>query len=199
MKKHKLLLFELISRRLRGKLLLLLVLVVAAAIYDIYTQFLGDYWYVAWVVAGLLIPLWFYYAILFRRGAIHIRADVLRLQGPIWRMNIPYEDIYSVTAGQMEQHYPFSSLSWAKRGLLSPLYGASGVFVELKTQPKGYDWRHLWFPPYIFGKNRGGLLLYGGDWMITSGDIEAARAQWLAKHGQHARRGQTSAERLGRE
>lgn len=199
MKKHKLALFELISRRVRRKLFLLLLVALAAAIADYFTEFLGDLWYLSWVVVGILIILWFYYTILFRRASVIVGPNTLRLQGPIWHMDISYGRIYTVTAGHMEQHYSYKLLSWHKKSLLRPLYGPSGVFVELKTLPKSYRWRHLWFPRYLFGTRGDGLLLNVAEWMDVSSDIETARAQWLEKHGQREKRGQTSAQRLGLE
>jgi len=199
MKKHKLVLFELISRRVRWKLFWLLGITLAAAITDYYTTFLGDLWYLSWIVAGIVFVLWIYYAFLFRRGSLQIRPTVLRLQGPLWHLNIRYDTIYAVTAGHMDQHYSFKSLNWHKKALLRPLYGPAGVFVELKSVPPNYRWRHLWFPRYLFGTRHDGLLLCGGDWMNISQDIEAARAKWLEKHGQRDRRAQSSAQRLGLE
>ncbi len=197
MKKHKLHLFELISRRIRGKIFWLLVITLAAAIADYYTTFLGDLWYLAWVAAGILLVLWFYYAILFRRGSLKVRPNGLRLQGPLWHLNFRYDTIYTVTAGHMDQHYSYKQLNWREKALLRPLYGPAGVFVQLKSVPPGYRWRRLWFPRYLFGTRHDGLLLCGGDWMNISQDIETARAHWLEKYGQRERRGQTSAQRLG--
>lgn len=199
MKKHRLLLFEQISRRVRGKVFLLLVVALVAAIVDYYTEFLGDFWYLSWVVAALLFVLWFYYAVWFRRSGLQIRENTLRLRGPLGKMDISYGRIYSVTAGHMEQHYPIKTVRWGDRGMLRPLYGPSGVFIELSSVPKNYRWRHLWFPRYLFGTRHDGVLICGGDWMEISHDIEAARAQWHEKYGQRERRGQTSAQRLGLE
>ena len=199
MKKHKLVLFELISRRVRGKLFWLLVVAFAAAIADYFTEFLGDLWYLSWFVMGILISLWFYYAVLFRRASLLVGPNTIRLQGPIWHMDISYGRIHTVTAGHMEQHYSFKLLNWREKALLRPLYGPSGVFVQLKTLPKSYRWRHLWFPRYLFGTRGDGLLLNVAEWMDVSGDIETARAQWLEKHGQREKRGQSSAQRLGLE
>ncbi len=199
MKKHKLLLFDRISRRVRGKLLLLLVVAIAAAVADYLTEFLGDYWYLSWVAVTLLFVLWFYYAILLRRSHLQIRPQGLRLRGPLGKLDIGYQRIYSVTAGQMEQHYPLKQLRWVDREMLRPLYGPSGVFIELSTVPRRYRWRHLWFPRYLFGTRHEGLLICGGNWMELSHDVEAARAQWHEKYGQREKRGQTSAQRLGLE
>ena len=199
MKKHKLILFELISRRMRGKVFLLLLVALAAAIADYFTEFLGDLWYLSWVAVGILIVLWFYYAILFRRASVILGPNALRLQGPLWHLDISYGRIYTVTAGHIEQHYSYKLLSWHKKSLLGPLYGPSGVFVDLKSVPKSYRWRHLWFPRYVFGTRGEGLLLNVKEWMDLSRDIESARAHWQEKYGQREKRGQTSAQRLGLE
>ncbi|MCL4870860.1 MAG: hypothetical protein KJ063_18025 [Anaerolineae bacterium] len=199
MKKHRLLLFELISRRMRWKLFWLLMVMIAAAIVDYFTEFLGDLWYLAWVAAGLLLPLWFYYAILFRRGSVQLRPKVLRLQGPLWHLDISYGRIYAATVGQMEQHFAYKKLSWREQAMLRPLYNTSGVFIELKEVPKSYRWRRLWFPKYLFGTRRDGLLLYSGDWMDLSQAIETARGDWADQSGLRGRHQQTSAQRLGLE
>lgn len=175
-RKHRLLIYEVMSKRLRNKILLLFLILLAIGIYDFFNPILPDnIWYGFWVVIFLVFLLWFYYAVLVPRASIQVRPKALRLKGPIIGFNISYGRIHSVTSAQMGQHYPFDALKGREKNILEPLYNRTCVFVELKNYPKAFRWRHWWFPRFIFGTSRPGLVCVVGDWLSLSRDIEAYR------------------------
>jgi hypothetical protein len=45
----------------------------------------------------------------------------------------------------------------------------------LKSYPKLFRWRNFWFPKYVFGTSRPGLLCVVNDWIALSRDVEAYR------------------------
>jgi hypothetical protein len=75
----------------------------------------------------------------------------------------------------MAQHYPFENLKGKEQGLLEPLYKRTCVFIELTSYPKAFKWRHLWFPEYLFGTSRPGIICVIDDWLELSRDVEAYR------------------------
>lgn len=176
MKQHRLLIFEQISRRVRRKLALLALVIFGIGLYDQYTEFLGDYWFVWWAAFLLIMALWVYYAIMMRRASIQVRPNFLRLQGPITSSNISYGRIHSVTSGKMEQHYPAESLRKNERPIVMPIYDQTCLFIELSSYPPSFRWRSLWFPRVLYGKARKGLICHVEDWMALSRDIESARS-----------------------
>ncbi len=175
-KKHRLILFEILSKRLRNKILLLLLFLLGIGIYDLFNPILDDaIWFYFWIVIGFVFLLWFYYAIMMPRASIQARPKSLRLQGPIYAINISYGRIYSVTSAQMGQHYPFNELKGREKGVLEPLYNRTCVFIELNSYPKAFRWRRLWFPEFLFGTSRAGLVCVIEDWLELSKDVEAYR------------------------
>lgn len=175
-KKHRLILFEIMSKRLRNKILLLLLILLGIGIYDLINPILADsIWFYFWIVIGFVFVLWVYYAIMLPRSSVQARPKSLRLQGPLYALNISYGRIYSATSAQMGQHYPFNDLKGSEKGVLEPLFNRTCVFIELKSFPKAYRWKHLWFPKFLFGTSREGIICVIEDWLELSRDIEAYR------------------------
>ena len=85
MKKHRLLLYAVIGRRVRGKALLMVLFLALIAIYDLFVPALGERWLLVWVALLASLALWFYYAVLLRRAALQVRAQVFALAGAaVW-------------------------------------------------------------------------------------------------------------------
>lgn len=175
-KKHRLLIYEIASKRVRNKFLLLFLILLGIGIYDWYNYILADsLWFYYWVVVGLVFVLWLYYALLVPRASIQVRPKSLRLKGPIIAFNISYGRIHSVTSAQMGQHFPWDSLKGREQGILEPLYNRTCIFIELSSYPKVFNWRAYWFPRFLFGTSRPGLVCVTEDWLSLSRDIEAYR------------------------
>jgi Ca2+/Na+ antiporter len=182
LKKHRLLLYARLSRHMRSLSFLLGLIVLAIGLYDLFTPILGDYWYWVWIAFGLLCLVWFYYAILMRRGAIQAHPNYLKLQGPLLGVKISYGRFHSATSARLDQHYPYDSLNGREQRLLEPLYSHTCVFIELKSYPPRLKSRRFWFPRFLFGATRPGLICVVDDWMALNRDIEAARSVWQQKY-----------------
>lgn len=177
-KKHRLLIYEIMSKRLRNKLLFLFLILLGIGVYDYFYQILADdIWFYFWIVILIVFLMWLYYAFVMPRASIQTRPKSLRLRGPLMAFNISYARIHSVTSAQMSQHFPFDSLKGREQGVLEPLYNRTCVFIELSSYPKAFKWRHLWFPKYLFGTSRPGLVCVTEDWLTLSRDVEAYRGE----------------------
>jgi hypothetical protein len=77
----------------------------------------------------------------------------------------------------MSQHYPFDSLKGREKDVLEPLYNRTCVFIELTSYPGTFRWRHLWFPKFLFGTSRPGLVCVTRHWLSLSRDVEAYRSE----------------------
>jgi hypothetical protein len=148
----------------------------ALIVYDLATAFLGDIWYLLWVAEATVVALLVYYGLLMPRATIQVGPRRLRLQGPLYGFNISYRRIHSVTAANIGQHYSHNNMKHSERSLVKPFYHHTCVFVELKSYPKAFRWRRLWFPRLLFGTSRSGLICQVSDWMKLSRDIESARS-----------------------
>ncbi|MCC6602641.1 MAG: hypothetical protein IT327_05495 [Anaerolineae bacterium] len=178
MKKHKLLLYDQMSRRMRGKLLWLGLTLLVLAVVDLVRPFLGPTFYLLWLVVGFVALLWLYYAVLVRRAGVVVTPNHLLLQGPLRGVKMSYGRITAVTSTQIAQHYDFDTLKGRERRLVQPFFGTACTFVELNSWPKTLSQRSLWFPRLLFGVRREGLLLASPNWMQLNRDIEEARRKW---------------------
>lgn len=178
MKKHKLLLYDQMSRRMRGKLLWLGLTLLVLAVVDLVRPFLGPTFYLLWLVVGFVVLLWLYYAVLVRRAGVVVTPNYLLLQGPLRGVKMSYGRISAVTSTQIAQHYDFDTLKGRERRLVQPFFGTACTFVELNSWPKTLSQRSLWFPRLLFGVRREGLLLASPNWMQLNRDIEEARRKW---------------------
>lgn len=185
MKKHKILLYEFASRRIRNKLLLLWLILLALAVYDQFmTRVLGEFWFVVWLLVPLLAALWIYYAFLLRRSALIVMPKYLVLQGPLASVKISYGRITSTTSSHMGQHYDLKTLKGRDRFVVEPLYDYACGFIELYSFPKGLNKKQRKrFSRFLFSPRRPGLLLVVNDWMKLSRDIEVARQKWQEARG----------------
>ncbi len=173
---------------MRWKLLVLGLFLLAIGLYDIvFDPFLGAAWYWLWLVIILVVLLWFYYAILMRRASIKVQAKNWRIQGPLFGFNISYGRIYAITSAQISQHWPPDSLKGSEKSLLDPFYTHTCLFIELTSYPGFFRWKELWFPRYVFGTSRPGILCVVEEWMNLSRDLEQARLARQERTGRHRR------------
>lgn len=184
MKKHKLLIYEVMSKRFRGILLLLGIVLFVLGIYDLFfDNILGKYWFLLWIMLAGTAVLWFYYAILVRRSGLVIAKNYFMLQGPLKKVKFSYGRIESITSTQIQEHYKLEDLKGRERGLVKPYYGSTCVFVQLVNYPKDLKGRERWFPRSLFGTKRRGLLLPTADWMKLSRDLGSAQQAWRNAKG----------------
>lgn len=176
MNKHKLLIYSQMSLRIRRKLILIALIILALIAYDLATETLGDFWYLLWGAAAVVAALLVYYGLLMPKSTIQVGPRRLRLQGPLYGVNISYRRIHSVTAANIGQHYSQNNMKNSERSLVKPFYHHTCVFVELKSYPKAFRWRRFWFPRLLFGTSRKGIICQVPDWMKLSRDIESARS-----------------------
>lgn len=176
-KEHRLLVYEEISRRHRGKLLLLGLLLLSIGIYDQFTEVLGPAWWLIWIAILSDLILWIYYALLLGRTAIIVRPKHLRIQGPLVGMKVSYGRIGTVTSTTMLQHIPIEDLSGGERAVVRTIGNSTCVLIALNSWPTVYSRRHLWFSRLLFSASQPGIMAFVADWMALSRDIEAAREQ----------------------
>ena len=163
---------------MRGKLLWLGIFLLVLAVYDLIRPFLGNSWYLAWLMLAVVTVLWVYYSIFLRRTGLTVTPDYLLLSGPLRQVKISYGRIDTVTSTQMSQHYNLKELKARERSLVQPFFGTACSFISLNTWPKTLDQRTLWFPRLLFGVRREGLLLACPNWMQLNRDIEEACSKW---------------------
>ena len=179
---HPLLLYQLISQRMRNKLLLFMVLFLAAGVVDLFVMpVLGDLWYFTWVGFAGAALLWLYYAVLLKRAAIKVRPDLLVLQGPLSRLKISYGRIISATSVRLESHHSYKQLTSWQKSTFRPLYQETCVLIDLDGLPRAAKWQKNLLAKQLFSSTGPGILAGVQDWIALSQDIEVARSGWITR------------------
>lgn len=188
MAKYQLLPQKRIGQRMRWRLVLLTVLMLALGLYDQFTGVMGDNWLLLWLAMIPVALLWLYYALLMPRAAIHVRPGHLRLQGPLYGRKLSFKRIRTVSPDKLEQHYAYQDLTLSERPVLKPLHERTCTFIELSGYPKAFKWRRLWFPRTLFGTRKTGIICYVDDWMALSRELESVRGRHIAETSEHGHR-----------
>lgn len=200
MKKHRLLVFENMSRRIRWKLFALWFILLLLAVYDwlmasmssignslalgesaVYTlpPILGDYWLYIWIAIPALILFWIYYTFVVTRAALIITPQYLILQIPHRKVKISYGRIDTIISTQMAEHYSYKELTGSERRILKKTFRQTCSFLELSSFPKALEQQRRRLPRILFSNRRKGLLLVVDNWLQLNRDLESARTQWL--------------------
>lgn len=180
-KKHRLLIFDVLSRRYRWKLLILWVVLLVLGLADLlYRSFLGDYWYVLWIVLPLVILFWGYYTFFLPRAWFIVTPDHMLLQTPAGQMKISYGRLDNVTSSQMVQHFTLKKLSRRDRVLAKPHFRQTCALLEMNSMPEALEKKRNQLPAILFSTGRPGMLLLVEDWIQLSRDVEVARTNWRA-------------------
>lgn len=198
-RKYPLLFANEISRPMRWRLGWLCLTTAGLGIYDYWTGVFGERWFGIWVVFVVTAILWFYYRFLFRRVSIQLHVDHLRLQGPLYGVKISYGRVQSLSSTSLAYHYKRKELKPSEEKAVHPFWHQACLLVELNGYPPRLQKRrHWWFPPYLFGTSRTGLLLLVDDWMVLSQAIESARLAWFEQRvaPQRKQKGRTLASQI---
>ncbi len=184
MKKYPLLIYEDLSRRMRGRLLLLGLALLILGLIDIFWRpILGDFWFLIWIALAVVAALWVYYALVMRRAGLFLYPSHFILRGPSKSVKVSYGRIHSITTTQPAQHFQLSELNRQERALVKPYYKQTCVFVGLNSFPKALKHRNRWFPRSLFGFRERGILLIVSDWLTLSRNLEDARQRWREAKG----------------
>ena len=183
MQTFPLLIYHTISKRVRGKLFWLGILLLLLGLYDLFIDpFLGEFWFVWWLVLVLVVLLWFYYAVLMRRAKLIVRPEYLKLQGPLFGVRISYGRVRGVKATQYKRHVDPGSLSGSQRKLIAPFWNQTCAYIPLKSLPRRLRYGRLWFSPFLLSEAGQGLLLSVPNWMDLSRAVDAHHQKWKERH-----------------
>jgi class 3 adenylate cyclase len=182
MKRHRLLIYQEMSQRLRTGLFALLLLVILPAAASLLLPFVPAR--ALWLLLfALVFSLWLYYAVLFPRSALEIHRNYLRVQGPVFGLSVGYELVASVVPAFVGDHFSPAELKAGDIRYLAPILNKTAVLILLKRAPHLLAWHRLWLPRFFFGLQEPSLLLAVADWTVALGDIQEAWSQWQRRSG----------------
>jgi hypothetical protein len=183
MKKHKLLVYQLLSQRYRALYFWLWLVLLILAVYDYTTQPLfGDVWPLVWLAWPIAFILWLYYGPLMRRASVQLQPRSLVIQGPLRAMRISYGRIAAITSTQLFRHHDPKQYKGRDHTIIETIGGHTCLHIELNSYPKQYQERYRWYNRFLFSERRPGLLLVVDDWMALSRQLETARSGWHEQH-----------------
>ncbi len=181
MKKHRLLIYDVQSRRFKWKLLALWLTLMGVGLFDLLVQnILNKYWFVLWLVIPLVIIFWVYYTFLLPRAWFVVSPDHLLLQTPAGEVKISYGRLDNITSTQMAQHYSLKELSRRDRVLAKPHFRQTCTMLEMNSMPDALQKKRSQLPRILFSTKRPGMLLLVEDWIQLNRDVESARGKWRA-------------------
>lgn len=177
MTKYHLIVYDEISRRMRRRLGLLLIVMILVGVYDRTSGYLGRFWFGWWFAVFLLAAMFIFYLAFYRRAAIKVGKEKLLLQGAVTSYEIGFDEVASIASGTLDQHYNWKELTGYEKKILKKFYYQTCVFIQLRDYPDSFKSRRLWFPRILFSPTRPGFICHVDDWMGLSNQVDKARGR----------------------
>lgn len=108
--------------------------------------------------------------------------DHLRLQTPIFRIKIRYDQILNTRPVKMGRVFPPTSLTIGRRHFLSKYLGHTGLSLDLKEQPRFKIFLLLFFHPFTFSPDAPGFIILVEDWIALSHLLSTKIDSWRTRH-----------------
>ena len=132
------------------------------------------------------------YVFLARRLAwVQCRPNQLRIQAPIYRLDVSYSRIKTVRPSTLAQAFDPAAQKSFTRGWLQPYWGKTAIMVELSKYPLDERWLRLWFNRFLFAPTGTGFVLLVEDWMGLSRQLDDFRSDWAMRRAERRRQRQS--------
>lgn len=133
--------------------------------------------------AGLLSLGFFVFTLIGPRQAFaQPLDDHLRLQTPIFRIKIRYDQILNTRPVKMGRVFPPTSLTAGRRHFLSKYLGHTGLAIDLKEQPRFKFFLLLFFHTFTFSPDAPGFIILVEDWIALSHLLSTKIDSWRTTH-----------------
>jgi hypothetical protein len=178
--KHRLLIYDRLSKRWRGAPLftaLMGVLLYALVQYGFAPDFLE---YQPLVLVLIIVNAMLFVLLLYVGGSyVEARAAALYIRAGFVGMNISYRRVTSIFPISLEQHYPPDRLKRWERGLVEPFLKISSTAVELRGFPMDERWlRRLW-SKFLFTTKQKGIILTVRNPLLLNQQLDHHRDRFL--------------------
>lgn len=133
--------------------------------------------------AGLLCLVFFVFALLGPRQAFaQPMDDHLRLQTPIFRIKIRYDQIQNTRPVKMGKVFIPTRLRAGRRHFLSKYLGHTGLSIDLNERPRFMSLLLLFFHPFTFSPDKPGVIILVEDWIAFSHLLSSKIDSWRTIH-----------------
>ncbi|MGB2896106.1 MAG: hypothetical protein WBB65_08080 [Anaerolineales bacterium] len=185
--RYRLLLYqELVGRHARKALLLSFLLLGLWTLVDIgYAHWLEPSSQ-RWLFAGGLIAFAYWLFARFGPGLAYAQAhqDHLRLQTPIFRLNISYRRIINTRPIVFGKLFPPESMPRRDRRPMMPFLGVTALGIDLHGWPLPAWLLRLFLSRYMLANDQIGFILLIEDWMRFSTQLTSLLGEWRTSRQQ---------------
>ncbi|MCJ7567609.1 MAG: hypothetical protein MUO58_08720 [Anaerolineales bacterium] len=139
-----------------------------------------------WLFAGGLIAFVYWLFARFGPGLAYAQAhhDHLRIQTPIFRLNISYRRIINTRPVVFDKLFPPESMPRRDRHPIKPFLGATALAIDLRGWPLPTWLLRLFLSRYMLANDQIGFVLLIEDWMRLSTQLTSLLGNWRASHQQ---------------
>ncbi len=127
---------------------------------------------------------------------VQVLENHLHLQTPIYRLNIPYQNIHNTRPVELQKIFPPSRLTSGQQEFLKPFYGRTALAVDLQGLPPPSFVLRLFFHRFTFSPEALGIVLMVEDWLGLSHQLSTRVDAWRMARSTHPTRGASDAADL---
>lgn len=124
---------------------------------------------------GLILVLSFAFRL---RSFAQCRENGLRIQFPLYRLTIPYEDIRASRPSDFYRVFPPREQPRIQRHFLETLLAKTVVVLELGQLPRSRSWLRLWMSRYMLSPESEDLVLPVRDWIAFRAELDDFRSRY---------------------
>jgi len=126
------------------------------------------------------------------------RQDHLRVQTPLFRLEIPYDLIQSTRPIDLRRVFS-DKIRQRHANLLQPFQGLTPLAVDLRQLPIARFRLRIFFHQLMFAPDRQGVILFVKDWAALSQQIASRSSTWLTAQGASTRSAASDAANILRQ
>ena len=137
-----------------------------------------------WLMAGGLVSLafWLFTLLGSRLAYAQPCEDHLRLQTPIYRLNVSYRRIHNTRPINFAKMFPPPTVRRVNRWLLRPFFGATALGIDVQGWPLSPTVLRLFFNRFFFAVDQPSFVLLVEDWMALSNQLSSRIDAWRGTH-----------------
>ncbi|MCJ7823591.1 MAG: hypothetical protein MUP44_01695 [Anaerolineales bacterium] len=135
-----------------------------------------------WLFAGGLVTFAYWLFARFGPGLAYAQAhhDHLRLQTPIFRLNISYRRIINTRPVVFGKLFPPEKMPRRDRHPMKPFLGVTALGIDLRGLPLPTWLLRLFLSRYMLANDQIGFVLIIEDWMRFSNQLTSLLGEWRA-------------------
>jgi hypothetical protein len=124
------------------------------------------------------VGLWFLSSFLPPFAYVQPRDDHIRVQTPLMRVKIPYQEIETTRPIAPAKIYPSRWLRGSRRSTIAALQSHTAIIIDMKSYPRPRFIMRIFFDRLFFSPEHMGMVLIVEDWIGLSSQISSKVDAW---------------------